>query len=255
MTAVSSYASELRSRHAARLPYAAVMTAVTAWGFGPLLVKGIPASSLTIAFYRLWLAVPVMLLVARWRKTPLSLAVVKQTVPAGLLFVVSLVLGFMSYKTTSVANATLIPAVQPVLIMFVAARLFGEQRTPLDIVFGAISLLGVVAVVLGAGHTSGAHLRGDLLAVANLVVWTWYFLTVKRQRSNDVPAFAFLAAVFLIGAVVVTPVALVASHDLGSFRAVDWLRIVALVFVPGLVGHGLMTVSYTHLTLPTILRV
>jgi drug/metabolite transporter (DMT)-like permease len=246
VTAVGAYAHQLRSRHEARLPYAAVMMAVTTWGFGPLLVKGIPASSLTIAFYRLWCAVPVMMLAARWRKTPLTLAMVRRSVPAGMLFVVSLVLGFMSYKATSVANATLIPAVQPVLIMLVAYRLFGERRTSLDIVFGAVSLVGVGAVVIGAGHAGGAHLKGDLYAVANLLVWTWYFLTVKRVRANNVPAFGFLAAVFLIGAIAVTPVTLLTSHDLGSLRGSDWLRIVALVLLPGLIGHGLMTWSQRH---------
>ena len=43
-------------------------------------------------------------------------------------------------------------------------------------------------VVLGAGGTGGASLAGDLLAVANLFVFTVYFLVIKHRRGAGAPA-------------------------------------------------------------------
>jgi drug/metabolite transporter (DMT)-like permease len=53
--------------------------------------------------------------------------------------------------------------------------------------------------------------------------------------------------VFCVAAVVVSPWVLLTSHDLGAFRGADWLSVVTMVLVSGLVGHGLMTWAQRHL--------
>jgi drug/metabolite transporter (DMT)-like permease len=40
---------------------------------------------------------------------------------------------------------------------------------------------------------------------------------------------------------------LLTSHDLGAIHGSDWLLILAMVLVSGLVGHGLMTWAQRHL--------
>src|SRR5713101_4807663 len=63
---------DVGARVGGRLPYVAVCAAVLCWGIGPLLVRAISASAITIAFYRLWIAAPATLLVAYLARTPLT---------------------------------------------------------------------------------------------------------------------------------------------------------------------------------------
>ena len=101
--------------------------------------------------------------------------------------------------------------------------------------------------MLGAKDSSGASLYGDLLALINLGIFTAYFVRVKQVRNQGVHAAALIAGVFCVAAVVVSPFVLLTSHDLGAIHGTDWLSILAMVFVSGLIGHGLMTWAQRHL--------
>ena len=57
----------------------AVAIAVTAWGFGPLLVNGIGTSPNTVVFWRMWVAQPVMIAMAYITGGRLSWALLKRS--------------------------------------------------------------------------------------------------------------------------------------------------------------------------------
>jgi drug/metabolite transporter (DMT)-like permease len=212
----------------------------------PLPIRHISASTPVIALYRLWLAVPLTMLVAAAAGSPLTLAITRRAVLGGVLFGTSIGFGFAAFRATSVANASLIPALQPVLVVLVASRLFGERLLARNLALGAVSVVGVATVVLGAGHSSGASTWGDLLAFGNLLGFTGYFLEMKRVRTDNVPATPLLAGVILVAAIVFTPYALLAGGDLGAIGGWDWLWVAFLAVVPGTVGHGLMTWAQRH---------
>ncbi len=229
-----------------QLRYLAVGTAVFCWGIGPLLVRGISAPSGTIVLYRLWIAFPVMLVLARLARTPLTRDVAWRALPAGLMFAVSVLTGFASFHQTSVANATLITALTPVIVLPIAARYFSERVTRRSILFGAVSVVGVIAVVVGAAPDGSASLTGDLLAVGDLVAFTAFFLEIKRQRTAGMPAMSLLAGVMLTAAIAVTPVVLLTEDDLTAIGGWDWLWLFVLVFGVGALGHGLMAWAHRH---------
>ena len=110
-------------------------------------------------------------------------------------------------------------------------------------------------VVIGAGGTGGASLAGDLLAVANLFVFTAYFLVIKHRRGAGVPAVALLAGVLLGAAVAVTPVAVVGSDDLFTISGWDWFWLAMMVLVPSTIGHGLMNWAqrYVDVTISSLM--
>ena len=120
-----------------------------------------------------------------------------------------------------------------------------HQRVPLD----------ARSRSLAAASTSGASLGGDLMAAANVVVWVAYFIMAKRRRVDGVDGWSFLAAVFCWAAVAVVPFGLVVSNDLGAMTGKDWVFVLCMALGPGVVGHGLMTWSQSHLdvTLASIL--
>jgi drug/metabolite transporter (DMT)-like permease len=231
----------------ARLAISIGAVAVFAWGFGPLLVRGIDASAPTIVFWRLWIATPVMIAAAYLTGGRVSLPLLKTVFLPGMLFGISMLVGFTSYQTTSIANATLIGALQPVLMLFIGPMLFGDRTGVRQVLLAVIALAGISTVVLGANQSSGASLKGDVLALINLGLWTAYFVRIKQVRNKGVHSAALIAGVFCVAAVLVSPYVLLTSHDVGAIHGADWLSIVAMVLVAGLVGHGLMTWAQRHL--------
>ncbi|MFM7262768.1 MAG: DMT family transporter [Acidimicrobiales bacterium] len=224
----------------------AAVTAVCAWGIGPILNKSMSVGTPSIVFARMVVGVPLMVGMAYLLCDGLSRKLMRSTALPGILFSLSFITGFASIKMTSIVNATLMSNLQPVLVLLVAGRLFGERMTPRQLVYGATSLGGVLTVVLAAASTSGAHVSGDLMAAANVVIWTGYFLIAKKQRLEGVDSWSFLAAIFIWASVVVIPFGLIASNDLGQMTGRDWLLALGMAVGPGIVGHGLMTWSQSH---------
>lgn len=234
----------------------ACIAAVLAWSVGPLLVRGITAPSIAFTPIRLLLSVPVMTLSAYMSGGRLTVAMIKKCFLPGVLFAASMLSGFMSFQHTSIANATLISALQPVLMLLVAPRLFGERPTVLRICMCVVALGGVSMVVFAAQANSEAGLSGDLYALINLVVWSAYFVVAKRARDAGTHAGSFLAAVFLVATVVLVPVAIIAQADFALVNGNDWWLIAAQVIIPGLIGHTLITwaTRYLDITLVSLIN-
>jgi len=142
------------------LGYLAVLLVVFLWGVGPLFVRAVDASALTIATTRNWIAVPVALLIAWTAKAPLTRRSLLAAIPGGALFAIAQTLGFASFHETSLANAAIIGAVSPLVIVIVAVPLFGDggvtgvlsvSRRPGDEPFDQLDLDLVTAVAAHAG--------------------------------------------------------------------------------------------------------
>ncbi|MEY4632952.1 MAG: hypothetical protein RLZ18_324, partial [Actinomycetota bacterium] len=55
------------------------------------------------------------------------------------------------------------------------------------------------------------------------------------------------ATVFIWAAVVALPFGLITSNDLTAMTTKDWILITTMALIPGVVGHGMMTWSQSHL--------
>jgi drug/metabolite transporter (DMT)-like permease len=226
---------------------AAASFAVFVWGFGPLLVRGVDASAGAIVFWRFLLAQPIMIGAAYLAGGRLSWPLIRRVLVPSVLFAGSMGAGFIAVQKTSIVNASLIGSLQPALLLIAAPLLFTVATSARQIAFALVAFGGITAVVVGAGATSGASLSGDVWAVVNLVMWTIYFVMVKRIRDEGVHAPSLIAAVFLVSGVMAAPFALFVSDDVTSIGGKGMLLLAAMAIGPGLVGHGLMTWSQKHL--------
>ena len=234
----SATAQQTTARHAT-LGTAAAVVAMVSWGFGPVLIRLTAMPGLTLAVYRLWLGF--LLMVPLWAaaRRPLSWRVLRQSLPAGVMFGSNAALFFSAVKLTSVANATLIGALQPALVLLVAGRWFGERVGAREIIWTLVSIAGVALVVGGSAGTPTWSPLGDLLAVGALLTFTGYFLAAKQARAR-LDTVELMAGAMLVSALVATPVALLSGQALRVPRAADWLWLALFVVVPGTGGHLLM---------------
>lgn len=221
--------------------------AVFAWGLGPLFVKGMGVSTPTTVAYRLIIAVPVMHFVAWLFGGRVTRRLMRVALVPGALFGTSLITGFAAVNTTSVSNATLISNVMPVAVVILAKFVFHDQVRNRQFIAVGVALTGMLIVVFGAGSSGDASFFGDFLAVVNVVIWTAFFLRMKNLRDDGIHSWSLLAAVTTVAAIVAVPPCLLVSNDLGSMTTKSWVLLVAMVLVPGVVGHGLMTWASGHL--------
>lgn len=234
------------------LAVAAVVFATVCWSTGPLLVRGITAPTLAVTPVRLAVAMPVMWAGSRLTGGRMSREVWRVALFPGVLFALSMLTAFASFSRTSIAHATLIPALHPALMLMVAPFLFGERLSARKVSLSIVAVGGVAMVVLFGSSSGDTSVSGDLFAVVNLFAWSAYVVMAKKVRDLDVHAGAFLACVMGVAATVLMPIGIVAGVDFGQIDGRDWWLIAGQVFLTGLVGHGIVTWSSRYLDVTLI---
>lgn len=218
----------------------AILTAVFAWGIGPVLTLATSFSINAVIFYRVMFWPPVLVAVMVLRKVPIQWIAIKAALVPGLFFGFSTITGFLAFRETSIANATVIGSVSSALALFIAPRFLGERVTLVQVFCATSSFIGVAAVVFGSGGTGGATLWGDALALINAFLWTGYFLVGKRARVDGVNTWSFLFGVSVTQLIVVVPWTLFTADDLWNPSIRDLSFVMLMVLLPGTIGHGLM---------------
>lgn len=227
----------------------AASAAVVVWGLSSVLLKQVDGlNGLGVACYRIWLGAAIVSVAFMASGGRITISLLRTSLLGGVTFCADIVLYFSAVRETSIANATVIGALQPVLVLLVAGRLFGEHPRAAEIGWGAVAILGAAFVVLGGDGGGANSVHGDLLAVGALVAWTGYFVYSKSAR-RELTAFAYLTGMAVVAAIAIVPIPLLFDGTLGSTDAHGWLTIVYITIVNGLVGHFLMSWAHGHVSL------
>lgn len=228
----------------------AVGLSVVFWSWSNVASKTVDSSGLVVSFYRLWLALPVLWLIpllSAGMRSRLDREWLRASLIGGCLFGLHQLFFFTSLKQTSVVNVSMIGALQPVLVLLVAGRMFGEWVTRAAIARAAVALAGTVLVVSGSRGTPAWSPLGDLLAVLNLLTFTGYFLASKRLRAG-VGAGEYVIGMTTVAAVVIAGACLLRGEDLASPRGGDWLVLAAIALVSGTLGHIFTNWAHAHVS-------
>jgi drug/metabolite transporter (DMT)-like permease len=210
-----------------------------------VIVKSSELTGLRFAMYRLWVGVAIYALVLLATRRRLSWEVFRACAPGGLIFGVDISLAFAAFKLTSVADATVIGALSPVVIALVSARLLRERIGMTERTLAIVSFVGVVIVAIGSSGAPSWSLVGDLAALASVVSWSTYWFFSRRARQ-EAPAIEYMASVMIAAALLVTPVALLFGRGPLTPTADDWLAVAVTAVVPGFIGHTLVAWSHSH---------
>lgn len=221
------------------------------WGLSSVAVKQVEnLDGLALACYRIWLGAALVTVGYLASGRRLSVRLLRVSLWGGLWFCGDLILFFVAVQLTSIANATVIGALQPVLVLAISRRLFGEIPRLVEVAWGAVAIVGAAIVVLGGDGGGANSLEGDLLAVGALVAWTAYFIASKRVRVH-LSAFEYLTGMAIVAAIAVLPAPLLHPSSFVNTNTEGWVIIVYLAIVNGLLGHFLMSFAHGHVTLLT----
>jgi len=235
------------------LAFAALLIGAVGIAFAPIFVRLSEVGPSATAFYRLFLALPVLWLWRIQERTrpgappcPASPGEYLQLALAGLLFAGDLALWHWSIKLTSVANATLFANSAPIFVTLGARVLFRERIRPSFIGALALALAGAAMVVGVSLRLTVEHVFGDALALAAAVFYGGYMLCLKHLRRS----FSTATILAWSGLASVAGLLLVAYVSRESLQPADWrgwVVLIALALVSQVVGQGLIAYAFAHL--------
>ena len=226
----------------------ALSIAMVAWGVSGVVAKSVDMGGMALAAYRTSVGAVVLLVALFATGRRLTWSNVKVGAPGGVFLGLDLVLFFSAVKLTTVANATVIGALQPALVILISAPLLKERVAPGAARWALLGLAGTAIVVFGASGLPGWSAAGDGLAALTLFAWTGYFIA-SRMARGQMGALEYSTVTALVAALVAWPAAAIFGQDLSWPDAPSWGWIIGLAVVAGIGGHFLMSVSIPHLPL------
>ncbi|MFN4239815.1 MAG: DMT family transporter [Erythrobacter cryptus] len=224
---------------------AALIGGNVALALGPWFVRAADTGPVAAGFWRLALALPFMVLLARTNRQPL-LGMPARTLALVALGAVTFALDLASWHIgigmTRLGNATLFGNSGSLVLLFwgfIVHRVLPGRLEWLAITFA----LAGAAILMGRSlEISQATLVGDLFSVAAGLLYAVYLLTLQNARGAF-GAWSLLAWVSLFGAPVLLGIALALGEPVWPQ---DWGPVIGLVVMSQLVGQGLMVFALRY---------
>jgi drug/metabolite transporter (DMT)-like permease len=249
MTATASDAAP--SRGAFWPAFAALVGGAVAMGISPIFVRLADVGPFASAFYRVFLALPVLYAwmrveEARAPRPDLSPRFTGPVVATALFFTADLFFWHLAILNTTVANATFFATTAPVWVVIFGWLVYRRRVSAAALGGLGLCLLGGLALIGQSFALAPERLVGDGLAEATAVFFGAYFLAVEKARQRHRAArLTFYMSV--ITALLLAVVALGGQFFLGQrFLPMDvrgWAILIALAWVSHAGGQGLLTVA------------
>jgi len=228
----------------------AAVFAVVCWSAGNVIVARLDLSGIEIAFWRQFLGAVVYGTVFILIGKRFTWSQIKLAFPVAILFCSEIAVFFTALNITTVANATIIGALQPIVLIIVAGGKFGEVITKRLVGISIFATGGVAVVVLGSSNDVSWSPLGDLLALLAMILFSAYFVAVKSVRVH-IDTFTLQTLAMFIGSIGLLPFLIIFQGSTSGFPALtqnEFLWIVVLLIVPGS-GHFLMNWAHLHVSL------
>lgn len=219
--------------------FAALLIGSCSLAFGPWLVRLSGTGPVAAGFWRLALALPFLLLIARLVGQPVRWprrGLVVLIVVAAFFFAADLAAWHAGIHMTRLGNATLFGNISS--FAFAAWGLWLARRLPSPLQSAALILaaLGAALLMGGSAELSARHLRGDLLTLLAGLLYTGYLIAVERARgAMATMPLLFLASAF--GAAMLLPFALLLGEQV---MPADWTPVLLLALGTQVLGQGLL---------------
>jgi drug/metabolite transporter (DMT)-like permease len=212
-----------------------LLLAAALLGLAPILVRVSETGPAAAGFWRLLFALPVLMaLTARptgagartgWGRPS------KWMLLAGLFFAADMSFWHYGLVMTSVANATVLCNLTPVVVTLFGWLVFKEAPGRLFMLALGLAMGGAIAMAMGADGGQGTDpLLGDLLSVSVTLWYSGYFLAVKAAR-NTAGAMQVTLWAAAIGMPVMLIVALVLGEDILPAGRGGWMACIGLGLV------------------------
>jgi drug/metabolite transporter (DMT)-like permease len=228
----------------------AVAITITVFSFASTLVKRAGTPAELVAFWRMVITSAVWnaLLLASGRRP--SWRNMRLAALPGVFFGLDIACFYLGATNNSVANAEMISAMTPFIVVPIGARFFGERLNTRALFFAVFALGGVAIVLFSAPANGDASVRGCIFGVIALGCWAGYIAGTRHVRGQ-MDVVGYMAAMTPVATVAVLPLAILHGHML-SITAHGWMYVVLLTMMTGVLAHGLMVFAQSTIPIGSI---
>ncbi|MBL7776170.1 MAG: EamA family transporter, partial [Saprospiraceae bacterium] len=159
---------------------------------------------------------------------------------------------FSALKILPASRASLLVALNPVMVMFAAALVFGEKLRWLQVLGGLVSLFGAVVVITRGdlGHVFDHFGLGEAFALGCPATWAVYTLVSRKIPGAQSP-LATTAFVCVLGTAGLLPLALWEGLPLARLSVDVWAALAYLGLLGTVLGfvwyaEGIQTIGTTR---------
>ncbi|ABS21279.1 MULTISPECIES: DMT family transporter [Bacillus cereus group] len=213
------------------LPLAVSIIAIS---FAAIFVKMSSAPFSILSMYRLWIITFIMLPIA-WRKREEFHRIQQKDwyflIGSGFFLALHFLLWFASLKLTTVASATIILALQPIVSLVGGFFLFKERTTYSAIITMGIAILGVMCIGWGDLGLSKKAILGDLLSFLSVIAVVGY-LFIGQTTVKKVSHWIYSFTVFTFAGLFMAVYNIVMNVPFTGYSAWDWWIFLLLAIVP-----------------------
>ena len=225
--------------------FAALLMGNVALALGPWSVRLADSGPVSAAFWRLALAVPILILLARWSGQQLSGFGTKVSwaiAAAGAFFAFDIAFWHIGIGMTRMANASLFGNAGSLVVMIWG--LIALQRRPhLREWLAITAAISGGAVLLGRSLEIGTTTAiGDLFCVAAGLLYSGYIIILQKYRAS-LGGWSLLTWSSIAGLPVLLGIALWLGEPVWPK---NWGPVVALALLSQLIGQGLLVFSLRH---------
>ena len=239
-----------RERRRAALAVTALFVGAACIGSSALWVKVSETGPVSTAFWRVFLALPLLwawALAEHDRPSRADPATERRLLLwAGLFFAGDLIVWHWSIVLTSVANATLLANLAPIFVTLAAWLLFHRTPSGRFLAGLATALAGMAMLIEGDFRLGASQVLGDVLGVVSAIFYAGYQLVVTRLRAS-VSTANIMAWSGAITAVVLLPLALASGERFLPLTDGGWGKLIGLALVSQVVGQSLIAYAMAHL--------
>lgn len=233
-----------------RRALAVLILGAVAIGWSPILVRLGGAGPAATGFWRLFLSMPWFLLFLARPNAPRD---VLPALKSPILWLTAAFfaadLGFWHYgiHLTSVANATVLSNLTPILVTLVSWLLFRERPKGVFLIGMGLAIAGAVGMAVFKAGVGGKppNFAGDIISAITAVWYGAYFLTVRQARLKFSTTSVMLASA-LPGAPILLIAAVLLREPLVPATGGGWLALIALGAMHA-TGQGLIAWSLGRL--------
>jgi drug/metabolite transporter (DMT)-like permease len=233
------------------LALAALFAGATAIASAPLFVKVSETGPVATAFWRVFLALP---LLWAWAAATQGTRLLEQArdhrrllFAAGFFFAGDLAVWHWSILLTSVANTTLLANLAPIFVTAVTWLVFRETPQRLFLAGLAAAISGTLLLIGANFGGSGRALLGDALGVVTAMFYAAYQLSVSRLRAN-VPTASVMAWSSTLMSVLLLPIAWISGERILPHSNAGWMKLIGIALFAQVIGQSLIAWAMAHLT-------
>ncbi|MDB5691221.1 MAG: family transporter [Alphaproteobacteria bacterium] len=230
-----------------RYAFPALIAGNLVLALGPWMVRLADVGPVASGFWRMGLAVPLLLLLARHQAGPKlapSRGLVVLLSLAGLFFAADLAAWHVGIRMTKLANASLFGNSSSILLVIYGFLRLKRLPRPVQAAALACAAIGAALLLGSSWEMSPEHFTGDLFTMLAGLFYTFYLIVVDRARRVMKP-MPVLAIATTAGALPLLLFALLVGDQVAPH---DWAPLVALAFGSQVIGQGLLVYAVGYLS-------